>query len=147
MLDFVSGRVVIKVAQRKRVKYEAKCMDITYGFLIFSFSSFEELEKVASLLLLQLDCVDELVLDEHVGFTLPLLDRLLSKGMRTVKSIPPKCRLGFSRVLKRVLDKVICTPDDISYWEESNDNVIQSWGILGGSLQLVREALAKPSPS
>ncbi|GKE14805.1 putative reverse transcriptase domain-containing protein [Tanacetum coccineum] len=62
---------------------------------------------------LQLDHVDELVLDEHVGFTLPLLNKLLSKGLRTVKSIPPKCLLGFSRILKGALDKVICTPDDI----------------------------------
>nr|GEW49162.1 reverse transcriptase domain-containing protein [Tanacetum cinerariifolium] len=29
---------------------------------------------------------------------------------------PPKCRLGFSRVLKEALDKVICTLDDISCW-------------------------------
>ncbi|GJV33534.1 RNA-directed DNA polymerase [Tanacetum coccineum] len=61
------------------------------------------------------DHVDELMPDEHVGFTLPILDKLLSKGLRTVKSIPPKCRLGFSRVLKGALDKVICTPDDISF--------------------------------
>ncbi|KAL8117831.1 hypothetical protein AgCh_015653 [Apium graveolens] len=38
------------------------------------------------------------------------------EGLRTVKSIPPKCRLGFSRVLKGALDKVICKPDDISCW-------------------------------
>nr|GEV57879.1 putative reverse transcriptase domain-containing protein [Tanacetum cinerariifolium] len=31
-------------------------------------------------------------------------------------SIPPKCRLGFSQVLKGALDKVICKPDDISCW-------------------------------
>ncbi|GKF76568.1 hypothetical protein Tco_0229038, partial [Tanacetum coccineum] len=30
---------------RKRVKYEAKCADIGYGFLPFSFSSLGELEK------------------------------------------------------------------------------------------------------
>ncbi|GJV37636.1 putative reverse transcriptase domain-containing protein [Tanacetum coccineum] len=51
------------------------------------------------------DHVDELVLDEHVGFTLPILDRMLSKGLRMVKSIPPKCRLGFLGVLKGDLDK------------------------------------------
>ncbi|GJT70691.1 hypothetical protein Tco_1029977 [Tanacetum coccineum] len=118
------------------------------------------------------------VLDEHDGFTLPLLDSLLSKGLRTVKSIPPKCRLGFSRVLKVALNKVICTLDDISCWvsllvlplcllktfcsrnnlecksgikrqrqEESIVNAIRSWGIPGGSLQLVREALVEPSIS
>ncbi|GJX37316.1 hypothetical protein Tco_0250619, partial [Tanacetum coccineum] len=38
-------------AQRKRVKYEAKCADIGYDFLPFSFSSFGELEKDAVTLL------------------------------------------------------------------------------------------------
>ncbi|GJT08227.1 hypothetical protein Tco_0842689 [Tanacetum coccineum] len=64
----------------------------------------------------QLDHVDDLVQVQHGGFTLALLDSLFSKGLCTVKSIPPKCRLGFSRVLKEALDKVICTPDDISCW-------------------------------
>ncbi|GKG23764.1 hypothetical protein Tco_0391800, partial [Tanacetum coccineum] len=45
MIDFVLGRAVIDVAQRKSVKYEAKCAEIGYGFLPFSFSSFRELEK------------------------------------------------------------------------------------------------------
>nr|GEV48287.1 ABC transporter A family member 9-like [Tanacetum cinerariifolium] len=51
MVDFVLGRVVIEAAQRKRVKYEAKCADIGYGFLPFSFFSFGELEKDAVTLL------------------------------------------------------------------------------------------------
>ena len=45
MIDFTSGRAVIEAAQRKRVKYDAKCVDIGYGFIPFSFSSFGELEK------------------------------------------------------------------------------------------------------
>ncbi|GKA81837.1 hypothetical protein Tco_0788529 [Tanacetum coccineum] len=72
----------------------------------------------------QLDHVGGLVLNEHNGFTLPLLDSFLFKGLRTIKSLPPKCCLGFSRVLKGALDKMMCTPDDISCW-------------------LVREALAE----
>ncbi|GJY22392.1 putative reverse transcriptase domain-containing protein [Tanacetum coccineum] len=123
------------------------------------------------------DHVDSLVLDPHDGFTLSLLDRLFSKGLRTVKSIPPKCRLGFSRVLKGALDKVISKPGDISCWvsllvlplcllktfcprsnlecksankrqrqEESVTNAIRSWGVPGGSLQLVRETLAESAP-
>ncbi|GJR24060.1 hypothetical protein Tco_0972587 [Tanacetum coccineum] len=64
----------------------------------------------------QLDHVDSLLLDPHDGLTLSLLDSLFSKGLRTVKFIPPKCRLGFSRVLKGALDKVISKPDDISCW-------------------------------
>ncbi|GJZ14242.1 hypothetical protein Tco_0549472 [Tanacetum coccineum] len=122
----------------------------------------------------KLDHVDGLLHVQHHGFTLSLLDSLFSKGLRTVKSIPPKCRLGFSRVLKGALDKVICKPDDISClvsllvlplcllktfcprsnlecWsankrqrqEESITNAIRSWGVPGGSLQLVRETLTE----
>nr|GEX68830.1 hypothetical protein [Tanacetum cinerariifolium] len=45
MADFVPGRAVIDVAQRKRVKYMSRCAAIGYGFLPFSFSSLGELEK------------------------------------------------------------------------------------------------------
>ncbi|GJX79191.1 hypothetical protein Tco_0327340 [Tanacetum coccineum] len=101
---------------------------------------------------LQLDHVDELVLDEHVGFTLPLLNILLSKGLCTVKSSLPVVSL---LVLHLCLLKTFCPR---SYFEcgfgikhqrqnESIANFIRSWGIPSGSLQLVREALAKPSLS
>ncbi|GJS61357.1 hypothetical protein Tco_1190177 [Tanacetum coccineum] len=50
MVDFVPGRAVIDAAHRKRVKYEAKCVDIGYGFLSF-FSLLGELEKNAVTLL------------------------------------------------------------------------------------------------
>lgn len=65
---------------------------------------------------MHLDSGDDEVRDSHCGFNLGALDRLFSKGLRTVKSIPPKCRLGFSRALKRALDKVVDKPDDISRW-------------------------------
>ncbi|GKF07114.1 hypothetical protein Tco_0041338, partial [Tanacetum coccineum] len=117
----------------------------------------------------QLDHVDDLVQVQHGGFTLALLNSLFSKGLRTVKFIPPKCHLGFSRVLKEALDKVICTPDDISCWvsllvlslcllktfrpaikrqlqEESIVNAIRSWSFPGGSLQVMRETLVESSP-
>ncbi|GJT06297.1 hypothetical protein Tco_0840759 [Tanacetum coccineum] len=51
MIDFAPGRAVIEAAQRKRVKYETKCIDIGYGFHLFSFSFFGELEKDAVRLL------------------------------------------------------------------------------------------------
>ncbi|GKC23316.1 hypothetical protein Tco_1025466 [Tanacetum coccineum] len=51
MVDFVPGRAVTDAAHRKRVKYEAKCANIGYGFLPFSFSSLGELEKDAMNLL------------------------------------------------------------------------------------------------
>ncbi|GJX18223.1 hypothetical protein Tco_0219055 [Tanacetum coccineum] len=54
-----------------------------------------------------LDHVDDLVQVLHGGFTLALLNSLFSKRLCTVKSIPPKCRLGFSRVLKEALDKLM----------------------------------------
>ncbi|GJU06979.1 hypothetical protein Tco_1123409 [Tanacetum coccineum] len=64
----------------------------------------------------QLNHVEDLLHYQHGGFILALLDSLFLKGLRTVKFIPPKCRLGFSRVLKGALDKVICKHDDISCW-------------------------------
>ncbi|GJU01064.1 hypothetical protein Tco_1111402 [Tanacetum coccineum] len=94
----------------------------------------------------ELDHVGDLMHAEPDGFTLSVLDRLFSKGLRTVKSIPPKCRLGFSRFLRVALDKVICKPDDVAYWEESIANAIRSWGVPGGSFQLVRETLAESAP-
>nr|GEV05717.1 hypothetical protein [Tanacetum cinerariifolium] len=118
----------------------------------------------------QLDQVDDLFPIQHDGFTLSLLDSLYSNG----KSIPSKCRLCFSRVLKGALDKVVCKSDDISYWvsllvlplcllktfcprsnlecksankqqrqKKSITNDIRSWGVHGGSLQLVREILVE----
>ncbi|GJW06040.1 hypothetical protein Tco_1568463 [Tanacetum coccineum] len=106
------------------------------------------------------------------------LDHVGDEGLQTIKSIPLKCRLGFSCVLKGALDKVICKPNDISCWvsllvfpfcllktfrprsnlecksaikrkcqEESIVNAIQSWGMPGGSLQLLRETLAESSPN
>ncbi|GJT61994.1 putative reverse transcriptase domain-containing protein, partial [Tanacetum coccineum] len=51
MADFVPGRVVLDVAQRKRGKYMTKCAAIGYVFLPFSFSSLGELEADAVTLL------------------------------------------------------------------------------------------------
>ncbi|GJT81213.1 zinc finger, CCHC-type containing protein [Tanacetum coccineum] len=51
MADFVPGRAVIEVVQRKRVKYMAKCAAIGYEFFPFSFSSLGELEEDAITLL------------------------------------------------------------------------------------------------
>ncbi|GJU80541.1 hypothetical protein Tco_1282906, partial [Tanacetum coccineum] len=54
MIDFVPGRAVTDVAQRKRGKYMDKCMAIGYRFLPFSFSSLGELEADAVTLLKQI---------------------------------------------------------------------------------------------
>ncbi|GKC58799.1 hypothetical protein Tco_1086397 [Tanacetum coccineum] len=47
MVYFVPGRALIDATHCKRVKYEAKCADIGYSFLPFSFSSLGELDKDA----------------------------------------------------------------------------------------------------
>ncbi|GKA04206.1 hypothetical protein Tco_0676987, partial [Tanacetum coccineum] len=97
----------------------------------------------------QLDHVDDLVQVQHEGFTLALLDSLFSKGLRTVKSIPPKCRLGFSRVFKEALDKVICTHDDISCWVSLLVLplcLLKTFRPMSGSLQVMRKTLAESSP-
>nr|GEV14198.1 hypothetical protein [Tanacetum cinerariifolium] len=52
--DELRWRAVIEIAQRKCVKYEAKCADLGYGFLPFSFSSFGELEKDAVIFVKQI---------------------------------------------------------------------------------------------
>nr|GEZ02886.1 hypothetical protein [Tanacetum cinerariifolium] len=61
--------------------------------------------------------------------------KLFSKGLHTVKSIPPKCCLGFSQVLKGVLDKEEKVPTAIGR--------ISPPGLTSG----VRGALAIYSPS
>ncbi|GKC25871.1 hypothetical protein Tco_1028021 [Tanacetum coccineum] len=54
------------------------------------------------------------------------------------------CWLGFSRVLKRALDKSAIKRQ---CQEESIVNTIRLWGMSGGSLQLLRETLAESSPT
>ncbi|GKE64925.1 hypothetical protein Tco_1519086 [Tanacetum coccineum] len=54
LTDFVPGHAVMDAAHHKSVKYEAKCADIGYGFLPFSFSSLGELEKDAVALLMRI---------------------------------------------------------------------------------------------
>ncbi|GKE63463.1 hypothetical protein Tco_1513830, partial [Tanacetum coccineum] len=67
-----------------------------------------------------LNHVKDLFHDQHGGFTATLLDSLFSKGLRTAKSIYPKC--------------------------QSIVSAIRSYGVAGGSLQLMREDLAESSP-
>ncbi|GJU34273.1 hypothetical protein Tco_1182627 [Tanacetum coccineum] len=51
MADFVSGHAMIDAAQRKRVKYMAKCAAIRYGFFLFLPFSLGELEANTKTLL------------------------------------------------------------------------------------------------
>ncbi|GJZ43416.1 hypothetical protein Tco_0590671 [Tanacetum coccineum] len=88
----------------------------------------------------QLDHVDDLVQVQHGGFTLGLLDSLFSKGLRTVKSIPPKCRLGFSQVLKEALDKI---RDSFSLslhaWYLDDGTIVGDTMVVGKVLELIME--------
>nr|GEX91934.1 putative reverse transcriptase domain-containing protein [Tanacetum cinerariifolium] len=88
--------------------------------------------------------VDGLLLDQPDGFTLALLDSLFLKGLRTVKSIHLKCHLGFSRALKGALvwSNLECkSANKRKLQEESIINAIRSWGVPGGSWQVVKETL------
>nr|GEV57034.1 auxilin-like protein [Tanacetum cinerariifolium] len=251
MVDFVPDRAVIDAVHRKWVKYEAKCADIGYGFLPFSFSLLGELEKDAVILLnrirmfsvtqdieahapytktllithlrdrhcngeaqaitkhylltdlvifervevtlkrmgfgyvvfvskhtlrvkcrhdkgsfvsppdsgdgvvrfvlydltkpqvsscsLQINHVEDLLPDQHGGFTLALLNSLFSKSLFVLplyflKTFCPRSNVECESSIKRQRQ------------EESIVNAIRSWSVSGGSLQLVREVLAESSP-
>lgn len=54
--------------------------------------------------------------DVPVGFDISLLDRVFSKKLRTVKSIPPKLRPSFAKVFLIALDLVLARPGDLSSW-------------------------------
>ncbi|KAI3963863.1 hypothetical protein MKW92_004301, partial [Papaver armeniacum] len=64
--------------------------------------------------------VDDVVSDNAAAhlpcLNLDLLDKVFQKQLRTIKNIPPKCKLQFSRVLKFNLDRVIASPRDASVW-------------------------------
>ena len=50
------------------------------------------------------------------GFDVDLLGRVFLKPFQTVKSIPPKLRLGFARVFLQALDAVLTYPSEVSSW-------------------------------
>nr|GEX69560.1 putative reverse transcriptase domain-containing protein [Tanacetum cinerariifolium] len=76
-----------------------------YGDGVFRFVLYDLTKPQVPSFYIQLDHVGNLMLDEHDGFTSPLFDSLVSKGLRTINFIHPKCRLGFFRVLKGALNK------------------------------------------
>lgn len=53
---------------------------------------------------------------EGIIFDVPLLERVFRVKSNTVKSVPWKCRLGFARVLKEALVKVIAEPSNVLAW-------------------------------
>ncbi|XP_026422218.1 uncharacterized protein LOC113318286 [Papaver somniferum] len=60
---------------------------------------------------------DNNVVVEYVScLNLQLLNSVFQKQIPTAKTIPPKCRLQFLRVLKSTLDKVISYTGDTSTW-------------------------------
>ncbi|XP_026457446.1 uncharacterized protein LOC113358136 [Papaver somniferum] len=54
--------------------------------------------------------------DASVGLTLDMLDTVFQRRITTIASIPPPCRLQFSRTLKAALDKVLAKPGDLQAW-------------------------------
>nr|GEU33898.1 hypothetical protein [Tanacetum cinerariifolium] len=88
MTDFVPGRAVIDAAKRKRVKYEAKCGAIGYGFPPFSFSSLRELEGDA----IQFSSTDD------DSFSFDKIDY--------VEASPPDSELVSSKVMEIVIPEV-----------------------------------------
>ncbi|GJW73971.1 putative reverse transcriptase domain-containing protein [Tanacetum coccineum] len=97
-----------------------------------------------------LDHVDVLGQNVHGGFTLTLLDHLLSKGLRTVKSIPPNLLvlpIWSPQNLLEPRSNLECkSASKRQHQEECIASGIHSWGTPGGSLQLLRETLAEPTP-
>ncbi|PWA82649.1 Chromo domain-like protein [Artemisia annua] len=53
---------------------------------------------------------------EPTCFDIDLLSRVFSKKLRTVKCIPPRLRLGFAKIFRSALDKVLACPGDLSVW-------------------------------
>nr|GEY75532.1 PAS domain-containing protein tyrosine kinase family protein [Tanacetum cinerariifolium] len=88
------------------------CGDVVVRFVLYDLTK----PHVPSSLE-QLDDVDDLVQVQHRGFTLALLYSLFSKGLRTTKSIPPKCRLGFYRVIRKTLAE---SSPPLSYVDEED---------------------------
>ncbi|GJY10237.1 hypothetical protein Tco_0378422 [Tanacetum coccineum] len=83
----------------------------------------------------QSDHVNNGVYDLHGGFTLSLLDIMFSKGLRTVKSI--------LQVSGEILSAGLLL--SVNARKSVLLMIIRSWGMLGGSLQLLRETLAESS--
>ncbi|XP_026391995.1 uncharacterized protein LOC113287447 [Papaver somniferum] len=60
---------------------------------------------------------DSTPIDETVGtLTVEMLDLIFQRKIPTTVSIPPPCRLQFSRALKSSLDNVIAKPLDLYAW-------------------------------
>ncbi|GJR69348.1 retrovirus-related pol polyprotein from transposon TNT 1-94 [Tanacetum coccineum] len=83
--------VAIDAAHRKRLKYEAKCADIRYGFLPFLFSSLGELEKDAVTLLKR---IQKFFVTQDIGAraAIHIFNRI---GFAIAKEVGPQlvCRL------------------------------------------------------
>jgi hypothetical protein len=54
--------------------------------------------------------------DVEPTYDLALLDQVFAKKLRTVKCIPTRARLGFAKIFRRALDKVLACPGDLSAW-------------------------------
>ncbi|GJY70837.1 hypothetical protein Tco_0474540 [Tanacetum coccineum] len=119
MTDFVPGRVVIDVAQRKRGKYMTKCADIGYGFLPFSFSSFGELEKDAFTLLKR---VRKFSMAQDIGAraAVHIFNRIsfsIAKGVEA--QIVSRLPSNFWEVVEKILEDNV-GGNSSNHWDESD---------------------------
>nr|GEU32715.1 hypothetical protein [Tanacetum cinerariifolium] len=81
MIDFLPGCAVTEAAQRKRVKYETKCVEIEYGFLPFSLSYFGKFERDAVTLLKRIRKFSKLTEMKDYYASLDMFKQLCSLGV------------------------------------------------------------------
>ncbi|GJU26881.1 hypothetical protein Tco_1165502 [Tanacetum coccineum] len=147
MVDFVPGRAMTDATHCKRVKYEAKCANIRYGFLPFSFSSLGELEKDAVNLLKR---VRKFSVTQDIGARaiVHIFNRIgfaIAKGVgaQLVSRLPTNFLITFKVLFssRQVWDYVIKEED--GSW--SDYNPVQRVGELCRSIDLLLHGLQRAS--
>nr|GEZ05953.1 hypothetical protein [Tanacetum cinerariifolium] len=119
MVDFVPGRAVTEAAQRKRIKYEAKCADIGYGCLSFSFSSFGELKKDVVTLLKR---IRKFSMAQDIGAraAVHILNRISF-------SIAKEADIYFTWVPKNAKSTFSLTPRQMDLWTSQREDHASDW--------------------
>nr|GEY13708.1 putative reverse transcriptase domain-containing protein [Tanacetum cinerariifolium] len=92
--------------------------------------------------------VEDLLHEQHDGFTLALLDSFSQRGYVLLNPSLPSVVWGFFGSWRELLirSNLECkSAIKRQHQEESITNAIRSWSVPGGSLQLMRETLAESS--
>ncbi|GJV11149.1 hypothetical protein Tco_1352690 [Tanacetum coccineum] len=119
MVDFVTGRAVIDAVHRKRVKYEAKCADIEYGFLPFSFSSLSELDKDAVTLLKR---IQKFSVTQDIG-TCDVVHIFIRISFAIAKGI----NIYFTWVTKTAESTYSLSPRQMALWKSQLEDHASDW--------------------